>query len=136
MGSNYPDYGVANAANTWFACTIVDARGKEVPWVDRDGRVLKTVAERYRPAPGQKFLLPPQATSFGLKGPVYTYAGPRLIRDLSERIQNGEFCCPSLPISPPCRSLSAGRYSAYYRQRRKDAGADLRYIHPGRLRPR
>jgi succinate dehydrogenase/fumarate reductase flavoprotein subunit len=101
-GFNYPDYGVANAANTWFACTIVDAWGKEVPWVDRDGRVLKTVAERYRPAPGQKFLLPPQAL-FGLKGPVYTYAGPRLIRDLSERIQNGEFVLPlfaDLPSMP------------------------------------
>ncbi|GAI68693.1 unnamed protein product, partial [marine sediment metagenome] len=40
-GFGYPAYGTGNAHNTWFACTIVDANGKEVPWVDRDGRVLK-----------------------------------------------------------------------------------------------
>jgi len=58
-GFDWPDYGVGNASNTWFACTIVDANGKEVPWVDKDGRELGTVSERYRPAPGQRFLLPP-----------------------------------------------------------------------------
>ena len=36
---------------------MVDANGKEIPWVDKDGRVLKTVEERYRPAPGQKFFV-------------------------------------------------------------------------------
>ena len=50
----YPQYGAGNAANTWYACTIVDATGKEIPWVDRDGRILKTVSERYHPAPGNK----------------------------------------------------------------------------------
>ena len=49
----YPQYGYGNAANTWYACTMVDANGKEIPWIDRDGNILKTVAERYRPAPGR-----------------------------------------------------------------------------------
>ena len=53
-GFAYPAYGTGNAHNTWYACTMVDANGKEIPWVDRDGKVLKTVSERYHPAPGQK----------------------------------------------------------------------------------
>lgn len=83
----YPNYGTGNAHNTWFACTIVDANGKEIPWVDRDGRVLKTVMERYRPAPGQKFFM---------HGPVVTYEvqGARLIPDLPERIIKGEYVLP------------------------------------------
>ncbi len=88
-GFSYPPYGTGNAHNTWFACTIVDARGKEIPWVDRDGRLLKTVSERYRPAPGQKFFIqnPPPGTP-------HEYCGPRLIPDLAERIRKGEFVLP------------------------------------------
>ncbi len=41
----------------WNPCTVVDNNGKEIPWVDRDGRVLKTIEERNRPAPGQKFFI-------------------------------------------------------------------------------
>lgn len=54
---SYLPYGAGNNHNTWYACTMVDADGREVPWLDRDGRELKTVAERYRPAPGQRFFL-------------------------------------------------------------------------------
>ncbi|MBN1188485.1 MAG: FAD-dependent oxidoreductase [Dehalococcoidales bacterium] len=79
-GFSYPNYGVGNAGNTWFACTIVDANGKEVPWVDKDGNVLKTVAERYLPAPGDNGI------SFRDR--------PHLIRDLPERIRKGEFVLP------------------------------------------
>ncbi len=84
----YPAYGAGNAHNTWFACSMVDADGKEVPWVDRDGRVLKTVSERYHPAPGQKF--------FVLMGPQgrYEHRYPYLIPDLNERIRKGEYKLP------------------------------------------
>jgi succinate dehydrogenase/fumarate reductase flavoprotein subunit len=51
----YPPYSTGNAGQTWYPCTIVDANGKEIPWVDRDGKILKTVSERSRLAPGQKF---------------------------------------------------------------------------------
>jgi len=83
----YPAYGTGNAHNTWFACTIVDANGKEIPWVDRDGRVLKTVSERYRPVPGQRLFT---------HGPVvpYEFRGPGLIPDLPERINKREFVLP------------------------------------------
>ena len=87
-GFRYPSYGTGNASNTWFACTIVDANGKEVPWVDKDGRILKTVSERYRPAPGQKFVL------FNTVLPPLEYRGASLIPDLPERIKKGEYILP------------------------------------------
>ena len=96
-GFSYPAQGAGNAHNTWYACTIVDANGKEIPWVDRDGRVLKTVSERYRPAPGQKFfVLIPTI-------PPYEIRGPSPIPDLPERIKKGEFVLPlyaDLPSMP------------------------------------
>ena len=70
----YPQYGTGNANNTWYACTIVDANGKEIPWVDRDGNILKSVSERYRPAAGQKFFL-----SGGGEGGDHRYQGPRML---------------------------------------------------------
>jgi succinate dehydrogenase/fumarate reductase flavoprotein subunit len=83
----YPQYGVGNKANTWYACTLVDANGKEIPWVDREGRVLKSVIERYYPAPGQKFFIADMSRE-------YKYRGPTLIPDLEERIRKGEFALP------------------------------------------
>lgn len=70
---SFPPYGAGNNHNSWYACSMVDAQDRELPWVDRDGRELKTVAERYRPAPGQRLFL---------KGggepdfPVYEFQGP------------------------------------------------------------
>ncbi len=83
----YPPYGTGDHNNTWFACSIVDANGKEIPYVDREGNILKTVAERYRPAPGQKYFM------YGRMGP-YAIWGPGLIPDLSERIARGEYALP------------------------------------------
>ncbi|MFC1909433.1 FAD-dependent oxidoreductase [Chloroflexota bacterium] len=71
----WPAYGTGNAHNTWFACNIVDANGKEIPWVDKDGNELKTIEERYRA---------------GVQGPV----GVMLLPDLSERIMKGEYALP------------------------------------------
>jgi succinate dehydrogenase/fumarate reductase flavoprotein subunit len=97
-GFSWPMYGVGNSHNTWYACTIVDANGKEVPWVDRDGKVLKTVEERYHPAPGQKTFV------YGRMSQSSENWGPQLIPDLSERISKGEFVLPlyaDLPGMPP-----------------------------------
>jgi succinate dehydrogenase/fumarate reductase flavoprotein subunit len=76
--SNF-SYSTGCSHNTWFACTLVDADGKEIPWVDRSGKVLKTVEERNHCAPGQK---------------AFVYEGPRLTPDLPERIAKGEFKLP------------------------------------------
>ncbi|MBR2571589.1 MAG: FAD-binding protein [Clostridia bacterium] len=83
-GRSFPPYGTGNNHNTWYAATMVDARGVEIPYVDRDGRELKTVSERYRPAPGQKFFL---------KGGVideakYPYRGPETL-DYDELMRRG-----------------------------------------------
>ncbi|MFH1123045.1 MAG: FAD-binding protein, partial [Pseudomonadota bacterium] len=79
-------YGHGNAINTWVPCTIVDARGKEVPWVDRDGKILDSVHERTRPAEGQKFM--------GERTFAYEHKRPELIPDLLDRVKKGEFVLP------------------------------------------
>ncbi len=89
----YPQYGVGNKANTWYACTMVDANGKEIPWVDRDGRILKILGERYQPAPGQKFFIADMSRE-------YKYRGPTLIPDWEERVRKGEFALPLYADTP------------------------------------
>jgi len=70
---SFPPYGTGNNHNTWYACSMVDAEGREIPWVDRDGNVLKDVSQRYRPAPGQKFFIKGGGES---EFPLYDYKGP------------------------------------------------------------
>ncbi len=86
----FPRYGQGNSHNTWYACTLVDANGKEIPWVDRDGNQLETVSQRYRTQPGQKFFL------FSRHYPFmpFKYRGPSMILDLEKRIMSGEFTLP------------------------------------------
>jgi succinate dehydrogenase/fumarate reductase flavoprotein subunit len=70
---SFPPYGTGNTHNTWYACSMVDANGKEIPWVDRDGNLLTSISQRYKPASGQKFFLKGGGESdFHL----YKYLGP------------------------------------------------------------
>ncbi|MFC1950807.1 FAD-dependent oxidoreductase [Chloroflexota bacterium] len=95
IGYSFPHFGFGNANNTWYACNMVDANGKEIPFVDRDGRILETLAERYRPAPKQKFM--------GERSTAYQYRRPRLVPDLQERVKNGKYVLPlyaDLPSMP------------------------------------
>jgi succinate dehydrogenase/fumarate reductase flavoprotein subunit len=86
----YIAYGVGNAHNTWHGCSIVDANGKEVPWVDRDGNEFYGIPERFRPSPGQSFMV-----GHGLRVPAtYENHVRELAPDLPERIQRGEFELP------------------------------------------
>jgi succinate dehydrogenase/fumarate reductase flavoprotein subunit len=85
-GDGFPIYGHGNPINTWHPCSMVDAKGKEIPWVDRDGNLLKTIQERSLPAPGQKWM--------GERSQSYPYKRPQLIPDLEERIKKGEFELP------------------------------------------
>jgi succinate dehydrogenase/fumarate reductase flavoprotein subunit len=73
---SFPPYGTGNTHNTWYACSMVDASGREIPWVDRDGNILKGVSERYRPAPGQKFFLKGGGEA---EFPHYDYKGPDIL---------------------------------------------------------
>ena len=56
-GRSYPAYSTGNNHNTWYGATMVDSRGVEIPYLDRDGNELKTVSERFNPVKGQKFFL-------------------------------------------------------------------------------
>lgn len=71
-GRSFPPYGAGNNHNTWYAATLVDARGVEIPYLDRDGNVLKTVSERYYPVKDQKFFLKGGV----IDEPKYEYRGP------------------------------------------------------------
>lgn len=85
-GNGFPIYGQGNPFNTWHPCSMIDAHGKEIPWVDHNGKILETVLERCLPASGQKFL--------GERSQSYEYKRPQLIPDLEERIRRGEFILP------------------------------------------
>ena len=71
-GRSFPPYSAGNNHNTWYAATMVDARGVEIPYVDRDGNILTDVKQRYYPAPGQKFFLKGGV----IDDPKYEYRGP------------------------------------------------------------
>jgi len=58
-GFGYAMYATGNPHNTWYACSMVDADGKEIPWVDANGKILESVSDRYKPVPGQKYLKQP-----------------------------------------------------------------------------
>jgi len=85
-GMHLPSYGTGNPKNTCYPSTMVDANGKAIPWVDGMGNPIDEVAQRTRPAPGQRY--------FGDRSmdPHYKLAG--LVPDLEERIRQGEFMLP------------------------------------------
>ena len=83
-GRSYPPYGAGNNHNTWYAATMVDARGVEIPYVDRDGNELKTVLERYTPVKGQKFFLKGGV----IDEPKYEYRGPETL-NYGELVKRG-----------------------------------------------
>ena len=83
-GRSFPPYGTGNNHNTWYAATMVDATGREIPYVDRDGNELKTVLERYLPAKGQKFFLKGGV----IDEPKYEYRGPETL-PFDELIKRG-----------------------------------------------
>lgn len=85
-GYHLPSYGTGNPKNTWYPCSMVDANGKEIPWVDGLGRPIKDLSHRTRPALEQEFL--------GERVPALDYKMPHLIDDLEERIRKGEFTLP------------------------------------------
>ena len=90
-GYGYAPYSMAKTSNTYHGTPIVDANGKEVPWVDVFGRPLKTLKERFLPSPGQKFQL---GIGIGLSYYLDEYRLNDLVRDLPERILKGEFTLP------------------------------------------
>jgi succinate dehydrogenase/fumarate reductase flavoprotein subunit len=87
-GHRYPAYGTGNMDNTWRPASIVDATGKEVPYVDRDGNILTNPDDRMKPTPGQDYM------SAGGSQVPYGIRSPTLIYDLADRIRSGEYKLP------------------------------------------
>lgn len=74
-GRSYPPYGAGNNHNTWYGATLIDATGKEIPYVNRDGEVLKSIDERFLPAKGQHFFL----KGGSIDNPKYDIRGPETV---------------------------------------------------------
>jgi hypothetical protein len=86
----YIQYGMGGASNTWHGASIVDAIGREVPWVNRDGVELKSTEERCLPPESQKFML---GVGIGLFGNRMDFLN-QLTPDLPQRINAGELQLP------------------------------------------
>jgi len=90
---------------SWVPATVVDSEGKEVPYVDRDGKILKTYLDRCLPASGQRIIMPPGGPAFFHAPAIYyEYRGPGPIPDLAKRVEKGEFKQPlyvDFPGMPP-----------------------------------
>ncbi len=90
-GYGYAPYSMGNTSNTYHGTSIVDANGKEVPFVDPYGRQLKSVADRFLPAQGQKFQL---GIGIGLYYYLDQYKLNDLTRGLMDGIRDGEYALP------------------------------------------
>jgi succinate dehydrogenase/fumarate reductase flavoprotein subunit len=90
-GLGYAPYSMGGAHNTYHGTPIVDADGREVPWMDPFGNELKTVRDRFLPQPGHDFIL---GEGIGIGPYLPQYRGNDLTRDLVERIRRGEFKLP------------------------------------------
>jgi succinate dehydrogenase/fumarate reductase flavoprotein subunit len=74
-GRSFPPYGTGNNHNTWYPASMCDARGKPIPYLDRDGKELKEFSDRYHPAAGQQYFLKGGSIDY----PKYEYDGPETI---------------------------------------------------------
>ncbi|MDF2891774.1 MAG: FAD-dependent oxidoreductase [Clostridia bacterium] len=83
-GKSYPPYGAGNNHNTWYAASLIDSNGKEVPYADRDGNILEGVSDRFKPAKGQRFFM----KGGNIDNPKYAYEGPETL-PLSKMVEEG-----------------------------------------------
>lgn len=83
-GRSYPPYGGGNNHNTWYPASIVDSNGREIPYANRDGSILKDVEDRFKPSEGQKFFLKGGCVDY----PKYEYEGPETL-SFSKMLEEG-----------------------------------------------
>ena len=74
-GRSYPPYGAGNNHNTWYPASLIDANGREIPYADRDGKLLETVSERFKPAEGQHYFM----KGGNIEEAKYSYRGPETV---------------------------------------------------------
>lgn len=83
-GRSYPPYGAGNNHNTWYPASLVDSNGKEIPYANREGSILKNVEDRFKPSQHQKFFL----KGGSVDNPKYEYEGPETL-PFSKMIEEG-----------------------------------------------
>jgi succinate dehydrogenase/fumarate reductase flavoprotein subunit len=87
-----PYYAVGNPENTWYPCTIVDAKGKPVPWVTQDGKTLATYDEVVHPSlRGQDFQ---DYIDFGTRREFKSPVPLCCVPEFAERVKEGEYTLP------------------------------------------
>jgi len=87
-GRSFPPYGAGNNHNTWYPASIIDSRGKEIPYEDREGNILKSFKDRFRPAENQKFFM----MGGNIDNPKYKYRGPETVS--AEKMLNKGYKLP------------------------------------------
>lgn len=87
-GRSYPPYSAGNNHNTWYPASIIDAAGREIPYIDRDGKVLKDFFDRTKPAKEQKFFL----KGGNIEIAKYEYDGPETVS--SEKVLHEGYKLP------------------------------------------
>jgi len=90
-GLGYAPYSMGNTHNTYHGAPIFDANGKEVPYADVFENPVPELGGRFRCAPGQKFQL---GAGINISAVLPEYDENHPVRDLPERIRNGEFTLP------------------------------------------
>lgn len=83
-GKSFPPYSAGNNHNTWYPASLIDAEGREIPYVDRDSNVLKNYYERTKPAEGQQYFLKGGNIDFA----KYEYDGPETV-NISKLLSEG-----------------------------------------------
>ncbi len=107
-GFGYAPYSMGGAHNTFHGTPIVDADGKEVPWVDAFDRELKTTKDRFLPHQGQDFML---GEGIGIGPYLPQFRTNDLTHDLVERLRRGEF---KLPLYADLSRLSEAERRAIF----------------------
>jgi succinate dehydrogenase/fumarate reductase flavoprotein subunit len=82
----YPNMHCQSGDSSSHGATYIDNEGRALPWMDGFGRTLKTLAERYRPGEGQRYL--------GERATDPRYRLPGVTQNLPQRVRNGEFKLP------------------------------------------
>ena len=107
---------------------MVDADGKAVPWFDGAGNELTSVRERFRPAPGQTFML----IAGGLVGSSVAARDQRqLHRRVTRRPHPQRRAAPAAlrRSAQPARTRAPRHLRSHGRQRGQEPGARVRDLH-------
>jgi len=78
---------------SWFPVSVVDADGKEIPWIDGNGNFIHEVSDRCKLAPGQLIRGGSGVPLTEVKSDAPPSV-PSMIPDWQERIKKGEFKLP------------------------------------------